>query len=105
MDIHDKTKDQLIKELLQLRHEIDLLNTSKEKLAVELIIANKELAFISRAVESTSDVIGITDKQGRHFYQNKAFSDLFGYETAEETEAAGGGMARVKDKGIAKQMV
>ena len=66
--------------------------------------AEERLLFISRAVEATSDAIGISDNKGHHFYQNKALSDLFGYETAEETEAAGGGMARVKEPVIAKQL-
>ena len=59
---------------------------------------------IIKALDSASDAIGISDSQGRHIYQNKALSDLFGYETAEETEAAGGGIARVKDPAVAKQM-
>lgn len=66
--------------------------------------AEERILLISRAVESTSDAIGISDSEGRHFYQNKALSDLFGYENAEELKAAGGGMSRVKDPAIAKQM-
>ena len=66
--------------------------------------AEKSLLEIMKALDSTSDAIGISDSKGRHFYQNKALSDLFEYKTAEETEAAGGGMARVKDPVIAKQM-
>jgi len=66
--------------------------------------SEKRLLKIMKAIDSTSDAIAISDSKGRHFYQNKALSDLFGYKTAEEVEAAGGGMARVKDKVIAKQM-
>jgi PAS domain S-box-containing protein len=66
--------------------------------------AEFDLLKIIKAIEFTSDAIAIADSQGRHFYQNKALSDLLGYETAEETEAAGGGMARIKDRAIAKQM-
>ena len=50
----------------------------------------QKLLFISKAVEATNDAIGISDAQGHHFYQNKAFTDLFGYGSAEELEAAGG---------------
>ena len=64
----------------------------------------KELIYIMKAVESTSDAIGISDSLGRHFYQNKASSDLFGYATAEELEAAGGGKAVVNDPAVAKEM-
>ena len=64
----------------------------------------ERLLLISRAIESTSDAIGISDNQGHHFYQNKAYSRLFGYKTAEETEAAGGGPTAVKDPEIAREM-
>ena len=64
----------------------------------------KRLLKIMKAIDSTSDAIGMSDKQGHHFYQNKALSDLFGFETAEELEAAGGGKVCVKDPAIAKKM-
>jgi PAS domain S-box-containing protein len=66
--------------------------------------AEEKLIHIMKAVESASDAIGISDPQGHHFYQNKALSDLFGYTTAEEFEAAGGGPAVVKDPSVAKEM-
>ncbi|MFZ4523788.1 MAG: PAS domain S-box protein, partial [Bacteroidales bacterium] len=66
--------------------------------------AEKSQLKIMKALDSTSDSIGISDSQGRHIYQNKALSDLFGYETVEETEAAGGGRARIKDPAVAKQL-
>ncbi|MCG6537702.1 MAG: ATP-binding protein, partial [Syntrophales bacterium LBB04] len=62
------------------------------------------MLYIISAFESSSDAIGISDPQGRHFYQNKALSDLFGYANAEELEAAGGGSRVVKDPQIAKEM-
>jgi PAS domain S-box-containing protein len=63
-----------------------------------------KLSYILKAVESASDAIGISDSQGHHVYQNKALSDLFGYATAEELEAAGGGPVVVKDPKVAKEM-
>ena len=66
-------------------------------------IENK-LTHIMKAVESTSDAIGISDALGHHFYQNKAFSDLYGYATAEELELAGGGAATIKDPEVAEEM-
>ncbi len=62
------------------------------------------LLKITKALDSASDAIAIADSEGHHFYQNKALSNLFGYETAEETEVAGGGVARIKDPAIAKEM-
>jgi PAS domain S-box-containing protein len=66
--------------------------------------AELNLLKITKAIESVGDAIAISDAQGHHFYQNKALSDLFEFENAEELEAAGGGMARVKDPAIAKKM-
>ena len=66
--------------------------------------AEGKLIHIMKAVESTSDAIGISDSLGHHFFQNKALSDLFGYATAEELEAAGGGKAVVKDPAVARDM-
>jgi PAS domain S-box-containing protein len=63
----------------------------------------EELLIIKKAVESSSDAIGISDPQGHHFYQNKAFSALFEY-TSEELDAAGGGPAAFADKKVAREM-
>lgn len=63
--------------------------------------ANEQLLLIQKAVDSSSDPIGISDPQARHFYQNKAFSDLFEY-TAEELDAVGGGPAVYVDKDVAR---
>jgi PAS domain S-box-containing protein len=66
--------------------------------------AEERLVAITQAVESTSDAIGISDTTGHHFYQNRALSDLFGYATAEELQAAGGGPAVVRDPDVARAM-
>jgi PAS domain S-box-containing protein len=64
----------------------------------------EKLLFISKALESARDAVGISDAEGHHIYQNKALSDLFEYTTAEELEAAGGGPIVVKDPVVAKEM-
>lgn len=64
----------------------------------------EKLFFITKAVESASDAIGISDAQGHHFYQNKALSKLFEYPTAEEMAEAGGGAKVVRDPEVAKEM-
>ncbi len=66
--------------------------------------AEYKLRQVTTAVEAASDAIGISDAEGRHVYQNKALSELFGYPTAEELQAAGGGASVVKDPGVAKDM-
>lgn len=38
----------------------------------------KRLQFFKTAVDFSSDAIGISDPQGRHWYQNRSFDELFG---------------------------
>lgn len=65
--------------------------------------ANEQLLLIQKAVNSSSDPIGISDPQARHFYQNKAFTELFEY-TAEELDEAGGGPAVYVDQEAAREV-
>ncbi|MCP4114600.1 MAG: PAS domain S-box protein [Desulfobacteraceae bacterium] len=66
---------------------------------------HEKLILIMKALDSTSDAIGISDPKGRHFYQNKAFSDLFGFKTAGELQAGGGAFAVIQDKSTAREML
>lgn len=59
-------------------------NISEKKLA------EAELLQFRFVVESTSDAVGISDINGRHFYQNQAFTELYEYPTAADFDAAGG---------------
>ena len=45
--------------------------------------AEEALIQIRKAVESSSEAIGMSNPQGSHFYQNKAFTDLFEYSVEE----------------------
>jgi PAS domain S-box-containing protein len=65
--------------------------------------AAEALVRVNKAVESSSDAIGMSDAQGHHFYHNKAFTELFEY-TPEELEAAGGGPAAYVDKTVARNV-
>ncbi|MCX5827867.1 MAG: PAS domain S-box protein [Deltaproteobacteria bacterium] len=44
---------------------------------------NETLIRIQKAIESSSEAIGMASPQGSHFYQNKAFLDLFEYSVEE----------------------
>jgi PAS domain S-box-containing protein len=61
------------------------------------------LIRVNKAVESSSDAIGMSDAQSHHFYHNKAFTELFEY-TPEELEALGGGPAAYADKKVASKV-
>lgn len=63
-----------------------------------------QLLLLNEAIESTSDAIVISDVEGHHFYQNRAFSELFGYTSLEEFEAVGGTKAIVKDPAVPKEI-
>lgn len=62
-----------------------------------------ELQRITKAVESSNEAIGMSDSLGNHFYQNKAFTELFGY-SIEEIVAEGGGPALYADTEIARDV-
>ncbi|MBN1546089.1 MAG: PAS domain S-box protein [Syntrophaceae bacterium] len=61
------------------------------------------LLFIKKAVESTSDAIGMSNAQRDDFYHNKALIELFEY-TPDELKAAGGGNALFVNKDIAREV-
>ncbi len=49
----------------------------------EIKRAEKALLQIKTAVDNTSDAIGVATQDGSHFYQNKAFTQMFGYSVEE----------------------
>lgn len=66
--------------------------------------ADEKLLRISKAVESASDAIIITNAKGRSVYHNQAFIELFEY-TTDELNAAGGPAARYCDPNVASEVV
>ena len=64
----------------------------------------EKFILIMKALDSAGDAIGIADPEGRHFYQNYAFSELFEFETAQELVAQGSGFPLVQDKSIAREI-
>ena len=57
--------------------------TKSENLAKDLETQTRELTQIKTAIDNTSDAIGISTHDGKHFYQNKAFTKMFGYSVEE----------------------
>jgi len=45
--------------------------------------AEEKLRYFQKAVESSSDAIGMSTPEGRHYYQNEAFTKLFGLSVKE----------------------
>lgn len=46
----------------------------------------QELRLIHTAVDTSSDAIGVSDPDGRHFYHNETFTRMFGYTVEEVRE-------------------
>jgi len=67
--------------------------------------AEEALVLTRKAVESSSDAIGMADVSGTHIYQNPAFSQLFEYSTAAEFKQAGGIAAVFADSAVASQIL
>jgi len=98
-----KARDELELRVEQRTTELRKTNEQLKQEIVERKQAEDELLRIMKAVESASDAIGMSDPQGHHFYQNRAFTDLFEY-TVEELEAAGGGPAAYVDPAVARDV-
>ncbi|THB78481.1 MAG: PAS domain S-box protein [Desulfobulbaceae bacterium] len=65
--------------------------------------SEQELQKLRFAIEGAPVAIGMSDTEGRHYYQNKAFTELFGYQSAEELQALGGGKHVCVDPAIAQE--
>ncbi len=71
MHMRDSIKEKIVK----LNDEIE-----------DRIKAEEALLHFKSAVEASSDAIGMSTPEGRHWYQNKMFEDLFG-QTGEDLSA------------------
>ncbi|MCE5210300.1 MAG: PAS domain-containing protein [Deltaproteobacteria bacterium] len=78
--------------------------TDKSKLLAtteKLKKAEETLFIVKKAAESSPDAIVLTDPEGKHFYHNKAFTQLVGY-TTEDLQALGGGLGIYANKDTAQ---
>lgn len=50
---------------------------------------SRNLLYFQKAVEDASDAIGLSTSEGKHYYQNKAFTELFGLSVNEVAGEAG----------------
>ncbi len=85
MEDKEKTKEQLISELEELRQRI----TEFEEIAVDRNKTEERLIFLQKVIDSASDAIGMATPEGRHYYQNRSFDKLFGL-SIEETDGKTG---------------
>jgi len=83
MKDRDKTKEELVRELQELKQKYDSLQSSYEKIPIEVRSDEEMILKLSKAVDTTSDAIFLTDIEGIITYINSGFTALFGY-TADE---------------------
>jgi PAS domain S-box-containing protein len=87
MNYHDKTKNELIKELQKLQHEYDLLKTSYEIDITERKLAEEELPepgiHDKELMELSRDVIFSLTPQGLFGSMNQAFGKITGWQVQE----------------------
>ena len=87
--------------------ELAELNSTLEQRVAErteeLRKLNESMLRITTAVEKCSDGIAMADPDGAHFYQNRAFTELLGYQSDEFT-ALGGPAVLYADKNVARDV-
>ena len=95
MNYQDKTKDELIKELQELQQENNFLtalydkdNTDRKRTLQKIIIVNKALLQseenFQRSISESPLGIRIVSFDGKTIYVNKAFLDIYEFNSLEE---------------------
>jgi diguanylate cyclase (GGDEF)-like protein/PAS domain S-box-containing protein len=85
MNDQAKTNAELIEEISLLCRRIEIL----EKAETEYKTKEEQLLYFQKALESATDAIGMSTAEGRHYYQNEAFTNLFGLSVNEVDGASG----------------
>jgi PAS domain S-box-containing protein len=91
MKDEDKTKNQLIEELQELRRRV----TKLEKAATDRDYAQEEWSVLFDAIESSVNAVLITNLEERIVYVNPAFLSMFEYR--EKSEVLGRNAADLFD--------
>lgn len=78
-------------------------DTKEQNFGKSLKPNDEILLLIKEVLEKSSDAIGISDSLGHHFYQNKAFTELFEY-TTEELGSIGGVRVIYADKALGNKV-
>ena len=65
--------------------------------------AEERLRYFQNAVDGSSDAIGMSTPEGKHYYQNEAFNKMFGL-TVEEVRGAKGPPTVYADKEVGREV-
>ncbi|MFW6158299.1 MAG: sensor histidine kinase [Planctomycetota bacterium] len=66
--------------------------------------AEKRLRHFEKAVESSTDAIGMATPDGRHYYQNDAFTELFGVSVEEADGETGPPSTLYADEAVGREV-
>lgn len=65
--------------MLGVHSDLTQLKTAEAELREQQLgLAKEEIRIFMESVENSSDAVGMSTPQGKHYYQNKAFDELFG---------------------------
>ncbi len=83
MNDEDKTKEELLKELHELKKKYNFLKASCDKDNLECKETDEALLTINLALKNSKEIIFLTDKEGIITFVNPEFTNVYGY-TGEE---------------------
>jgi len=66
--------------------------------------AKEKLSYFRKAVDSATDAIGMSTPEGRHYYQNEAFTKMFGLSVKETDGASGPPSSIYSDKKVGRKV-
>jgi len=66
--------------------------------------AEEKLSHFRKAVDSATDAIGMSTPEGRHYYQNEAFTKLFGLSVKETDGASGPSASIYSDEKVGRKV-
>jgi len=90
-----------------MAQNLKLTTTSVERLDKEVAERKRSedaLRYFQKAVSSSADAIGMSTPDGRHYYQNEAFTKLFGFSINEVNDALRSLTTIYADKKVGKDI-
>ena len=105
MKDEDKTKGQLINELVELRQRITELETSRTEHKRTVDVLGETNAFLENILDSSSYISIIsTDLEGNVLFWNKGAENIFGYKAKEIVGQQGVDILYPDDRGTKKEV-
>ena len=83
MNDQDKSKEELIKELHELKQKYNFLKASCDRDILECKKTDEALLKINLALKNSKEIIFLTDKEGIITFINPEFTKVYGYTTEE----------------------